>query len=88
MCQEKYFMDVSKCTLCSEVLKGCFSCASDTVCIQCQSGYVLDPVFYTCKASTVEAKEAVEGIKLITYYVSKNMLKHVMVAKGATFRKS
>lgn len=88
MCQEKYFMSGSECTLCSTVLRGCFSCAFDTVCIQCSSGYVLDPISYTCKVNTVEAKEAVEGVKLVTYYVSKNMLKHVMIAKGANFKKS
>ena len=81
-------MTGSECTLCSKTIKGCFSCASDTVCIQCQSGYVLDPVSYDCKVNTVEAKEAVEGIKLVTYYISKNMLKHVMIARGANFKKS
>lgn len=52
-------MDGSECKLCSDQIKGCFSCVSNKVCVQCQSGYVLDTESYECKVNTIEAKQKV-----------------------------
>ena len=87
LCQEKYYMTTAgTCLICSDAIKGCFSCVSDTVCVQCQSGYVLDTASYKCTVNTIEAKEKVEGLKLVSYYVSSSMLKHILYAKGSTFK--
>jgi hypothetical protein len=87
LCQDQYHLDSSTatCLLCSDSLEGCHSCVSQTVCIRCHNGYILDTDVYECVINEIEQKEEVDELKLITYYVSSSILKHVLFARGMDF---
>jgi hypothetical protein len=64
---------------------GCFDCISINVCIQCDNGYILDTNSNQCVVNEVEQKLPISGFKLVSYYVNKNTLKHILYAQNYTF---
>lgn len=48
-CQTGFFLQSpTQCTACNVALPGCLICNGPDVCLQCESGYVLDPATRTC----------------------------------------
>lgn len=73
------------CIACS-IIKGCYSCISDTVCNSCIGGYNLTNKLQ-CEVILLQSNWENKNMKMRTSYVDENTLKHRLYVSGAEYVK-